>query len=339
MAMPPRVAWVGRIAVAAGLAAAPQLVGTRLPVYSNALIFVLVFLSLRLLVQTSGQVSLCHAAFAAMGAAAFSHFAHGAGLPWLVAFLLAGLATVPVGMMVAIPAIRLSGLFLALATFGFGLLAERMVFGTGLMFGGRGSRTAPRPGELFGVALGSDKGFYYVTLVVVVLVALGLFWLNRSRLGRLCQAMADSPVALAMHGTNVRVTRVLVFCVSAFVAGLAGALFAAQAGSISGTGFGAFASITWLTVLALAGRGEFSAGVIAAFVLAVVPSYVDEPAYIDWQPVIFGSLALLASLAQGGVLPGAAWWRRSAERNAERSVYSPVRERNQLPATGAGVHA
>ena len=143
---------------------APQVVGTRLPVYSNALIFILVFLSLRLLVQTSGQVSLCHAAFAAMGAAAFSHFAHGVGLPWLVALVLAGLATVPVGAMVAIPAIRLSGLYLALATFGFGLLVERMVFGTGLMFGGRGSRPAPRPGDLFGLTLGSDKGFYYVAL-------------------------------------------------------------------------------------------------------------------------------------------------------------------------------
>ena len=103
----------------------------------------------------------------------------------------------------------------------------------------------------------------------------------------------------------------------------------------SGIGFGPFASITWLTVLALAGRGEFSAGVIAAFVLAVVPSYVDKPAYTDWQPVIFGTFAVLASLAQGGALPGAAWLRRSAERNAERSVHSPVRERRRLSITGA----
>jgi branched-subunit amino acid ABC-type transport system permease component len=333
--MPPRVAWVGRALVVAGLVVAPLVVGTRLPVYSNALIFILVFISLRLLVQTSGQVSLCHAAFAAMGAAAFSHFAHGLGLPWLVALVLAGVATIPIAAIVAIPAIRLSGLFLALATFGFGLLMERMVFGTGLMFGGRGSRPAPRPGDLFGLSLHSDKGFYYVSLAVVLAVAVGMWWLNRSRLGRLCKAMADSPVALAMHGTNVRVTRVLVFCVSGFVAGLAGALFASSAGSISGIGFGAFASLTWLTVLALAGTGEFSAAVVAAFVLAVVPSYIDKPAYTNWQPVIFGALAVTASLAQGGGLPFGAWFRRSAERSAERSVYSPVRERNRLATAGA----
>jgi ABC-type branched-subunit amino acid transport system permease subunit len=305
-------------------------------VYSNALIFILVFLSLRLLVQTSGQVSLCHAAFAAMGAAAFSHFAHGLGLPWLVALVLAGVATIPVGALVAIPAIRLSGLYLALGTFGFGLLVERMAFGTALMFGGRGARPAPRPGDLFGLTLHSDTGFYYVALAVVLAVAAGMWWLGRSRLGRLCTAMADSPVALAMHGANVRVTRVLVFCVSGFVAGLAGALFASSAGSISGAGFGAFASLTWLTVLALAGPGEFSAAVVAAAVLAVLPSYVDRPAYTDWQPVIFGALAILASLAQGGALPFAAGFRRSAERSAERSVHSPVRDRNRrLAPAGA----
>jgi branched-subunit amino acid ABC-type transport system permease component len=337
--MAPALVWGGRLAVVVGLVIAPQVVGTRLPVYANGLIFILVFLSLRLLVRTSGQVSLCHAAFAAMGAAAFSHFAHGAGLPWLLALILAGLATVPIGALVAIPAIRLSGLYLALATFGFGLLVERMVFGTALMFGGRGSRRAPRPGELLGLDLGSDKGYYYVTLAVVLAVAVMMFWLNRSRLGRLCQAMADSPVALAMHGTNVRMTRVLVFCVSAFIAGLAGALFAGSAGSISGIGFGPFASLTWLTVLALAGRGEFSSSVIAAFVLSVVPSYVDKPAYIDWQPVIFGALAITASLAQGGGLPFAAWFRRSAERHAERAKHSPVAERNRLAGAGAGAGA
>jgi branched-subunit amino acid ABC-type transport system permease component len=332
--LPPRLVWIGRAATVVALVLAPQVVGTRLPVYSNALIFILVFLSLRLLVRTSGQVSLCQAAFAAIGAAAFSHFAEGLGLPWVLALVGAGLATVPVGALVAVPAIRLSGLYLALATFGFGILVERMVFATGLMFGGRGSRSAPRPGDLFGLTLNSDKGFYYVALTVVLVISVAMFWLNRSRLGRLCQAMADSPVALATHGANVRVTRVLVFCVSAFIAGIAGALFAALAGSIGGIGFGPFASLTWLTVLALAGPGEFGAAVIAALVLAVVPSYVDSPSYTEWQPVIFGALAVAASLRQGNGQSVSAWLGRAAERHAGRAVRSPVAERTRLAAAG-----
>jgi ABC-type branched-subunit amino acid transport system permease subunit len=209
-----------------------------------------------------------------------------------------------------------------------------MVFATSLMFGGRGSRSAPRPGDLFGLTLNSDKGFYYVALTVVLLISVAMFWLNRSRLGRLCQAMADSPVALATHGANVRVTRVLVFCVSAFIAGIAGGLFAALAGSIGGIGFGPFASLTWLTVLALAGPGEFGAAVIAAFVLAVVPSYVDSPGYTEWQPVIFGALAVAASLRQGSALSLSAWLGRSAARHAGRATRSPVAERTRLAAAG-----
>ena len=117
-----------------------------------------------------------------------------------------------------------------------------------------------------------------------------MFWLNRSRLGRLCQAMADSPVALATHGANVRVTRVLVFCVSAFIAGIAGALFAALAGSIVGH------RLRPVRLAHLADRpGPGRPGRVLAppssprFVLAVVPSYVDSPSYTEWQPVIFGS--------------------------------------------------
>lgn len=333
--MRPRVAWNGRALVVVGLLIAPQVVGPRLPVYSNALVFILVFLSLRLLVNTSGQVSLCQAAFAAVGAVTFSHFAHGLGLPWLVSLILAGLATVPIGAMVAIPAIRLSGLYLALATFGFGLLMERMIFSQEIMFGKQSYVQAPRPGDLFGLSLSSDKAFYYVEVAVVLVIAAGMWWLNRSRMGRLCMAMADSPIALTVHGANVRVTRVLVFCASGFVAGTAGALMASSAGQISGVGFGPFASLTWLTVLAMAGRGEFSAPVIAAFVFTVLPSYVDNPHYAEWQPVIFGALAITASLAQGGRLPGRDWFRRAAARTSHRAVYSPVRERRRLAGVGA----
>src|SRR5439155_3098831 len=181
--LPAAVVWGGRLVVLVLLAFVPQMVGTRLPVYINAVIFVLIFLSLRLLVRTSGQVSLCHAAFAAVGAAAFSHFASSGGLhlPWIVALVCAGLVTVPIGAMVAVPAIRLSGLFLALATFGFGILVERMGFSTGLMFGSAGSRHAPRPGALFGLTLGSDTGFYYVCVAVALVACVALYALNRSR--------------------------------------------------------------------------------------------------------------------------------------------------------------
>jgi branched-subunit amino acid ABC-type transport system permease component len=327
----PAWVWSGRMVLVAALVAVPQVVGARLPVYINAVIMVVIFLSLGLLVRTSGQVSLAHAGFMAIGAVAFSHLAHGAGLPWLVALLGAGLAAVPVGALVAIPAIRLSGVYLAVATFGFGILVERLAFRTGLMFGAPGFRLAPRPH--FG-GLDGDKGYYYVCLVAALAACVAIYALHRGRLGRLLRAMADSPVALGIHGANVMVTRVLVFCISAFLAGIAGALFAGFAGSISYVGFGAFQSLTWLTVLAIAGSGEFAAAFIAAALLAVVPSYVDNPTYTDWQTVIFGALAVAAALAQGGCSL-ANWFQRSADRHGDRIRSSPAADRMALSRNGA----
>jgi len=325
----PRLVWGGRTLLAIGLLAVPQVVGTRLPVYTNAVIFVVIFLSLRLLVHTSGQVSLCHAAFAAVGAAAFCHFASsgGLGLPWLVALLLAGAVAIPIGAFIAIPAIRLAGLFLALATFGFGVLVERMGFATALMFGAVGSRQAPRPGDVLGLTLHTDTGFYYVCLAVALAACAAVYAVNRSRLGRLTLAMADSPTALVTHGASVSVTRVLVFCISAGLAGVAGGLFAALTGSISGAGFSSLNSLLWLTVLAIAGSGEVSAAFIAAFLLAVMPSYVQNQSYTDLQPVLFGVIAIGAALAQGGRFPLSTWFARSKERHAERSARSPVTAR------------
>src|SRR5581483_10833704 len=165
------------------LIAIPHQVGAKLPVYNNAVIMVIVFLSLSLLVRTSGQVSLCHAGFAAVGAAVFSHLAPGAGLPWAMALLGAGLAAVPIGAIVAIPAIRIAGVYLALATFGFGILLERMAYPTSMMFGSFGTRTAPRP-KLGGIDLTSNVRYYYVCLAFMVLVAAISVVINRSRLGR-----------------------------------------------------------------------------------------------------------------------------------------------------------
>src|SRR5438067_853205 len=230
---------MGAFAVGVALAV-PLLVGTKLPVYSQGLVFVLIFGSLNLLVRTSGQISLAHAGFVAVGAAAFSHFAVDAGLPWLVAVALAGLITIPVGALVAIPAIRLSGLFLALATFGFGLLLEKMLYQSGWMFGSA-ARPAPRP-----AGLASDVAFYYVLLAFVVVGVVLIAVIGRSRLGRLLRALAESPTSLATLGLGVSVIRVTVFGLSAMLAGVAGALYAAPGQSADGSPFTGYISPTWL---------------------------------------------------------------------------------------------
>jgi branched-subunit amino acid ABC-type transport system permease component len=281
----------------AGLLLLPLLVGTRLPVYTNAVIFVIIFLSLHLLVRTSGQVSLAHASFAAVGAAGFSHLIVGAHLPWLLAVLGAGLLTVPLGAIVAVPAIRLSGLYLAIATFGFGILLQSLVYRTSLMFGSAGAVRTPRPDVL---NLASDKGFYYVVLAMVAVMALLATFVIRGRLGRLLRAMSDSPVALSTLGAGVNSIRVLVFCVSAFMAGVAGALFGALTQSINGTGFNFFASLTWLTILVISGAPfhyrPLPTALLGGVNIAVIPAYLTNETLVTLLPTAFGVIAVANAL-------------------------------------------
>jgi branched-subunit amino acid ABC-type transport system permease component len=318
----------------------PSLVGPDLPVYTNGVTFVMVFLALGLLVWTSGQISLCQAAFAAVGATAFSHLTHGLGLPWIPALFLAGLCAVPVGALIAIPSIRLSGVYLALATFGFGILMERMAFATGLMFGGNGSRPVPRP-DLWFVHADSDRAFYYVALAVTVACAGFVLLLVRSRLGRLMRAVGDAPVALDTLGTSVMAVRVLVFCISAFLTAVAGGLFGSASGAISGNAFGAFQSLLWLTVLALAGSAVVPSAVAAAFALAVLPRYITFGEGV--QPLLFGILAVTITLLRGRY-DWRAWLRRRTDLDAERrrtsmgarwrdtGGHNPLRGRHSLPS-------
>ncbi|HVW34533.1 MAG TPA: ABC transporter permease, partial [Acidimicrobiia bacterium] len=284
---------LGLVAVV-GLAVLPFTAGARLVLFTTALAFVPIFVSLALLVRVSGQVSLCHAAFAAVGAAAFSHLSAD-GLPWAAAFLLAGLFAVPLGALIAVPAIRLSGLYLALATFGFGLLAERLLFRTDLMFGATASRRAPRP-HLPGIDVAGDRGFYFVVLAVVVLCCLAVVVVQRCRLGRLLRAMGDAPVALTTYGANVNLTRVIVFCLSAFMASLSGALFAAQTGTVSPLPYASLNSLLWLAVLAIAGRRVLMAAFLAAFLLVVAPDYVPE-GLVEYQTLLFGVLAMASTVS------------------------------------------
>ncbi|MDQ1496835.1 MAG: hypothetical protein QOI86_175 [Actinomycetota bacterium] len=314
----------------------PFLVGAKLANYTNALIFAVMFVSLHLLVRTSGQISLCHAAFAAVGAVFFSHLTGGPGVPWLLALIGAGLAAVPVGVLVAGPAIRLSGLYLALATLGLGILMEGMLFSTRLMFGQGSVRFAPRPGI---AGLHSDRGFYYVCLLTLVVVVLMISLVSRSRLGRLLRALADSPVALTTLGSSINVTRALVFSMSAFLAGIAGALLVAFSGSVSGAGFTPFHSLTWLAVLAISGGGEIASPLIAAFLLTLLPTLIQNQSYADLQPVLFGVAAIAAGLWGTRPSPIERWVRASMARNRGRNDRSPARERRAPLAAAAGESA
>ena len=266
------------------------------PYWITAMSVVLIMLSLGLLVRTAGIVSLCTAAFAAIGAVAFSQFHVDADLPWLVAVLLAGLVAIPVGAIVAIPSIRLSGLFLALATLGFGLLIERVFYRRSYMFTVLAEgRKAPRPGWA-----DSNRAYYWLILAFVVAGVIVIAAINRGRLGRVLAGTGESPRAVSTLGLSVNTSRVIVFCIGAGLAAIGGALQAGATQQIAAESifYSSFNSITLIAILALAPfRVPWYA--IFAGVTQVIPAYIEGHNTVHVLTVVFGFFSIVVAL-QGG---------------------------------------
>ena len=288
-------------ALAVLLLLVPSFAGFHLADWSQFLALTVLFLSLGLLVRTSGQVSLCHVSFMAIGVCAFSDLTVQHGWPWGFALVAAGLITVPVGALLAIPAIRLPGLYLALATFGFGVLVQYMFYSQSYMFGNLGlGVTIPMPQV---AALGltqSDKSYYYLCLLIAAVVTVFVFAVERSRLGRLLRALSDSPTGLAANGTSVNLTRLLVFCVSAFLAAVAGVLQAGAIGTATDASYEPITSLVYFALIIIAVGGAPWYAVGAAAGTTIIASYWTDPNANNWLQVLFGLTAVVYSVTPAG---------------------------------------
>jgi ABC-type branched-subunit amino acid transport system ATPase component/branched-subunit amino acid ABC-type transport system permease component len=302
-AAPASLQLTGAIVLIVLLALVPGFAGIHLTAWTTFVAMSIAFMSLSLLVQTSGQVSLGHVAFIAIGAAAFAHLT-ASHVPWFIALTGAGLIAVPIGALLAIPAIRLGGLYLALATFGFGILLQEMFYPQGYMFGTNGiGLTEPMPS-----IASSGNAYYLLVLIFAVACAVFVLWLTRSRLGRLLRGAADSSVALQTVGTSVNVTRVMVFCISAFMAAIGGALAAVGQFTISADSYQPITSLEYFVVIIVVGRAMPWNAMIAAAALFLLPSYLSSSQTLaTWIQLLAGlgaiGYAIAPAAAHGVPLP------------------------------------
>jgi branched-subunit amino acid ABC-type transport system permease component len=328
---------------------------TDITVYSAAVAYAIIFMSLGMLVWMSGQISLCHLGFAAIGATTSGKLmtlgffgwlpgslAHQT-VSWPIAILIGGIVAIPFGAVVAIPAIRLAGIYVAVATFGFGILLQQAFYLAPVMFDNGSLVQSPRPGEefsvgptakrlnsidgtaagLFGIDFSDEKNYYYLALAVLVLMAAIVLLVQRSRLGALLRAMADSGVALEAHGANTNVMRIVVFCLSAFMAGVGGGVLAGVTQSASGAPGGTFdytVSLVFVAVLGFCGRRPILSPILAAFAFQVVKIYppFDDPTMIKYRGVMFGALAIFVAVAPALNL-GSLLGKRGKERDLDDS--------------------
>ncbi|GAA0634542.1 hypothetical protein GCM10009547_43250 [Sporichthya brevicatena] len=294
--MPARARRIGYGVLLFAALLVPHVVGTKITAWQIAATQVILFASLNLLVRTSGQISLCQVGFVAIGAAGFAH-AQGSGLPWLFAVLVGVLWCVPAALVVSVPAIRLSGLYLGLATLGFGVLLAQYAYSKSWFFGS-GVATA-RP-DAFG--LDGETRFYYLLMAFAVGAVALVLLIERTRLGRILRGMSDSPVALSTLGTSVRNARVIVFVISGALAGLSGALYASLFVSTTQEAYPYINSLISLAVLAIAGRRTVTVAVVGPILLTVLPLYVGNDKANSLLQVAFGLAAVLVAVNSNGQL-------------------------------------
>ena len=294
--------WAGLFVAAAAL---PLLTGNTYYLYvaSSVGLLTIVTAGLNVLIGFTGQMSLGHAGFYAIGAYAAGVTSVRLGLsPWL-GVPVAVLVAAAVGAVVAGAALRVTGPYLAMVTIAFGIIVEGILVEWVAVTGG--------PGGIFNIPKPPLGQAYWLILAVAALSLILVANLRRSAWGRALLAVKGSDVAAESLGLSAYYVRIVAFTVSAGFAGAAGGLFAHLNGYISPDSFGLQTSILFLLALLFGGEGRVAGPLLGSVVLTVLPEFLT--ALTDYRLILYGGLLMVSIywLPQG--LVGALARRRGEE--------------------------
>ena len=294
-----------------------------------ALLTAIIMLSLVPLTGWAGQISLAQITFVGVGAFAMAEVA-GDAQSWLGAgnplgLLVSAAAAVPFGVLMALPALRLQGLYLALASMAFAVMAIPLFLGQPEIFGASGRRLAtPR---FLGIQFDDAHNFLVLSAVVFALLGLFVVWLRRGAFGRRLVAVSrDSPAASVTVGVNLVWTKLLVFALAAAMAGLAGGLLGMYRGTVGTMDFAMLLGIPFLLLLVVGGVGTVSGALIGGVSTVLLLIVQDEVSF-----VVFG-VSVLVALTRIG--PGLA--AVGAGRNPE-GIVAAFGEPGRTDGAGRGV--
>jgi branched-chain amino acid transport system permease protein len=239
---------------------------------TNVLIWAIAGLGLMLLTGQTGQISLGHSAFMALGCYTCVIMMQ-AGVPFLLAFILCGIITGLIGALIAVPALRLHGVYLAIATLALAIIADDIIVMLAPWTGGVNGMFAPDI-VVFGLEINrwvNPEYWYYMTLAVVLVVTFVYRNLLRSPLGRAFAAVRDSEVSAQAMGVDVARTKTIAFGLSCALTGLGGALMGLFAGSFNNESFNFLLAIQLLMMIVIGGLGFIHGAFLGAIVVAFLP--------------------------------------------------------------------
>jgi len=301
----PKVKKIALIAVVVFIAAFPFLTSMyQTSIMTTALMYVVLGLGLNIVVGLGGLLHLGYAAFYAVGAYTYALLNYHFGLSfWICLPIGAGLATI-MGILLAIPVLRLRGDYLAIVTLGFGEVIRIVLENWNeFSFGPSGIAQIPRPG-FFGMTFKLQTATIYIYFIMIAMVIFTIFVVRRlenSRIGRAWIAMREDEIASESMGIDITKSKITTFALGAFWAGMVGVIFAAKTTFINPASFTLWESVMILCVVVIGGMGSIVGVVVGALILILLPEYLR--AFSEYRMLIFGAiLVLMMVFRPGGII-------------------------------------
>jgi branched-chain amino acid transport system permease protein len=264
----------GVLAVALAL---PLLVSNfRLFQFTQVGIYAIALLGLNMLTGYNGQISLGHGAFYAVGAYTTAIMIDRWEVPYPLTIVAAGVVCLVVGFLFGIPALRLEGLYLALATFALALAVPQILKYFEHWTGGSQGIVLSKPSAPWGLKISPDQWLYLFTLAILVVLFVLARNLLAGRTGRAIIAIRDNPIPAAAMGVNTALYKSLTFGVSAAYTGVAGGLSALVVAFVAPDAFNVFLSLTLLVGIVIGGLASIAGAVFGALFIQFVPNWAQD---------------------------------------------------------------
>jgi branched-chain amino acid transport system permease protein len=246
--------------------------------FTLALVYSIALLGLNMLTGYNGQISLGHGAFYAIGAYTAAILMDQFGVPYWATLPVAAVVCLVAGFLFGLPALRLEGLYLALATFALGVSLPALLKYHHLekWTGGVQGIVISKPDPPFGLPINPDQWLYFFTLAIAVLMFVLAWNMLRGRMGRAMVAIRDQHIAAEAMGINTAMVKSLTFGVSAMYTGVAGALGAIAIQYVAPDSFNIFLSIVFLVGIVVGGLASISGAIYGALFIQFVPNIADE---------------------------------------------------------------
>ena len=290
-------ALAGYLAAALLLSALAFMLGSyQTDVYRKLLLWITLALGYNFLFGIAGQVAFSHFTFYGIGAYAILILLFQVGLPLPLAILGGVALCVVLAMVVAVPATRLEGFYLALATLAFAQLFVVVLNEGGKVTGGTGGLANYRLPDVFGVRVSGP--WYTVVIVLLMLGTLATVWrLDRSWFGRACRAVRDNPEAARAMGVNVARTKIIAYAITSALAGVAGMVYAFVDNTVNPVSFGLENSFQLLFMVIVGGSGRHAGAIVGAVLLYLLPFFLS-PLIGHHHALVFGLVMVAVVLFQ-----------------------------------------